>query len=465
MASIKERNGKFCVIYHYIDNEGKRRQRWETYDTKAEAKKRKNEVEYKLHRGTFTVPKCKTLKELLQEYIILYGKEKWALSTYEGNTGQINNYINPMIGDVPLDKVNTRFIESYYQELLKTPAVINPITGKSKNKFVSTGTIQDIHKILHSCFEQAIKWEIMEKNPCDYATVPKHKEQKRGAWSVDHLMKALDDCDSEYLKLALNIAFVTSVRIGELLALTWDCVDISEEAIEEGRSYIYINKELQRVQKDTIKALNGKDIIITFPEKNKLCKTVRVLKTPKTDSSIRKIYIPKSVALMLVEWKKQQDDIKEILREDYNDYNLVMASSYGMPGSESHIRSNLKKLIEKNNLPSVVFHSMRHTSVTYKLKLNGGDIKSVQGDSGHSQSKMVTDVYAHIIDDDRRKNAEIFENAFYNKENLNPQIHETQNSNFMNPPDGIDTELIFKALSNPEMAALLSAFAKKLEKS
>ena len=37
---------------------------------------------------------------------------------------------------------------------------------------------------------------------------------------------------------------------------------------------------------------------------------------------------------------------------------------------------------------------------------------------------MVTEVYGHIIDEDRRKNAERMENAFYNKENLNPDIHE-----------------------------------------
>ena len=67
---------------------------------------------------------------------------------------------------------------------------------------------------------------------------------------------------------------------------------------------------------------------------------------------------------------------------------------------------------------------MHHTSVTYKLKLSGGDIKAVQGDSGHAQADMVTEVYGHIIDEDRRKNAERMENAFYNKENLNPDIHE-----------------------------------------
>ena len=47
MASIKQRGDKFCVIYHYNDNNGKRRQKWETYSTKAEAKRRAKEIEYK----------------------------------------------------------------------------------------------------------------------------------------------------------------------------------------------------------------------------------------------------------------------------------------------------------------------------------------------------------------------------------------------------------------------------------
>ena len=41
MASIRERNGKFNVIYSYTNEKGERKQKWETYETKAEAKRRK----------------------------------------------------------------------------------------------------------------------------------------------------------------------------------------------------------------------------------------------------------------------------------------------------------------------------------------------------------------------------------------------------------------------------------------
>ena len=113
----------------------------------------------------------------------------------------------------------------------------------------------------------------------------------------------------------------------------------------------------------------------------------------------------------------------------------------------------------------VVFHSLRNTSVTYKLKLSGGDTKAVQGASGHAQADMVTEVYGHIIDEDRRKNAEMMENAFYNKENLNPQMKEDKSdSKKIEVPDGVDAELLMKVLANPEMAALLTSLAKTMDK-
>ena len=99
--------------------------------------------------------------------------------------------------------------------------------------------------------------------------------------------------------------------------------------------------------------------------------------------------------------------------------------------------------IFKLTFTTVVFHSLRHTSVTYKVKLSGGDIKAVQGDSGHARADMVTEVYGHIIGEDRRKNAEMMENAFYNKENLNPQMKGSEeSSNTIAVPEGVDAELL-----------------------
>ena len=193
------------------------------------------------------------------------------------------------------------------------------------------------------------------------------------------------------------------------------------------------------------------------------------MKTPKTETSNRKVYIPSHVGKCLKELKAEQDHTKEILGNEYKDYNLVLAMTFGMPIGASHVRTKMKQIIKKEGLPDVVFHSLRHTSVTYKLKLSGGDIKAVQGDSGHAQADMVTEVYGHILDEDRKKNAQLMENAFYNKENLNPDIHgasgtqNNNNNNMISVPEGVDADMLMKVLGNPEMAALLTSLAKSIK--
>ena len=375
----------------------------------------------------------------MKEYIVLYGKEHWGVSNYTKVVSMINNYIIPSIGDQKLTEINTRYLEKFYQTLSKMPGRKNPISGKAKDH-VSPSTVRDVHKILRCAFQQAVKWELMEKNPAANATPPKWKKEKRKIWTAETVMYALDVCEDERLKLAISLAFSCSLRMGELLGLTWDCVDISEEAIEEERAFIFINKEAMRVEKEAIAELNGKGILLIFPEKSTLNKTVLVLKNPKTESSVRKIFLPTTVANQLVEWKKKQDETKKVLGDAYDDYNLVMTTLLGMPVSDGSIRKS------------------------FKLKLNGGDIKAVQGDSGHSQINMVTDVYSHIIDDDRRKNATMFENAFYKKKNLNPTLKKNDvGETLLTVPEGIDAELLAKVLTNPEMTALLASFAKAMK--
>ena len=112
----------------------------------------------------------------------------------------------------------------------------------------------DFHvAIFRNCFQQAVKWDLMEKNPALLATVPKHKAEKREFWTAETLMHALEVCDDDRLRIALNLAFSCSLRMGEILGLTWDCCDISKEAIETNQAYIYVNKELQRVTKDAVR--------------------------------------------------------------------------------------------------------------------------------------------------------------------------------------------------------------------
>lgn len=308
------------------------------------------------------------MKELVREYVRIYGHNEWGVSTYDGNIGLINNYILPTIGETPLSEINNHFMEKYYASLLKMPAV-KSTRNMNEDKMITAATVHQIHKVLRSCFRQAVKWEMMDKNPAIDATLPKYKAEEREIWTAEMLMQAIDACENKWLKVAFHLAFAATVRIGELLGLTWDCVDVSEEAIAENRAYIFINKQVERVSRNAVDELDAKEVILIFPSQKKNNKTVRVLKTPKTDTSERKVYIPKFVAQILVDIKKEQYELKDILGSEYQDYNLVMATTFGLPIGDSYLRDQMQKVIDKEGLPDVVFHSLRHPYVKHTTKI------------------------------------------------------------------------------------------------
>lgn len=102
-------------------------------------------------------------------------------------------------------------------------------------------------------------------------------------------------------------------------------------------------------------------------------------------------------------------------------------------------------------MPRVCFHSLRHSSTTYKLKLNHGDLKATQGDTGHAQVDMITKIYAHILDEDRKVNAQKFESALYSVTDLRTVTPPPEKGN-----TGIDiAQLIDGLQKSPELANTL----------
>ncbi|MCL2670409.1 MAG: site-specific integrase [Clostridiales bacterium] len=412
MASIVKRKSKYAVVYFYDDEQGEKRQKWETWGTLKEAKKRKAQIELKQASGTFVRPSLKTVSDLLYDFVELYGVSKWALSTFDGKKALIDNYINPIIGDVKLSDLTPRMMDNYYLKLQKVKRASRTGEG-TEDEYISTRNIIEIHKVLNCAFNQAVRWECLENNPASRATLPHYEKKTRDIWTADELFHALEVCDDDRLTLAIHLAFSCSLRLGEIVGLTWDCVDIEEESILANNASLYVNKELTRASKVALEKLDNKDVLKVFPAVFSSNSTALVLKKPKTKSSVRRVWLPVTVARMLADWKEEQEEMKEILGGEYYDYNLVIALPNGRPLEGQVLSRSFSSLIRANDLPNVVFHSLRHTSTTYKLKLNKGDMKAVQGDTGHAQLKMVSDVYSHILDEDRRNNAAKFEEAFY----------------------------------------------------
>ena len=159
---------------------------------------------------------------------------------------------------------------------------------------------------------------------------------------------------------------------------------------------------------------------------------------------------------ILREWKKAQDELKSFLGDEYQDFDLVVALPNGRPRENRIIEKEFSLLKEKAGLPNVDFHFLRHSSTTYKLKLNHGDLKVTQGDTGHAEIDMITKVYAHILDEDRKINAQKFESAFY----ANPDLRNAKPPQEPEKPQAqtLDLAALVEQLQkSPELANTLAA--------
>lgn len=373
---------------------------------------------------------------------------------YDSQTALIANYINPIIGDMEVQAITPRVVDKYIQTLQKTPPVCKR-NRKPKTEFVSNQNIEKIIKLLRCAFKQAVRWELIGKNPFDNVVLPKTEYKKRDIWDAETIRLALDQCTDNKLYIAMNLAFACSLRMGEILGLTWKNVHIEDENIATDNAYIYIEAELARASKQAIETLGEKDIYHIFTPLMPNTSTRIILKKPKTDSSIRKVWLPKTVAYILREWKKSQEELKSFLGDEYQDFDLVVALPNGRPCENRIIEKEFSLLKQKAGLPNVVFHSLRHSSTTYKLKLNHGDLKATQGDTGHAEIDMITKVYAHILDEDRKVNAQKFENAFYA---VNRDLRNVQPPQEQSQAATLDlAALIDQLQKSPELAQTLAA--------
>ena len=375
------------------------------------------------------------------------------MSMYDSQTALIANYINPIIGDMEVQDITTRVVDKYIQTLQKTPSVSRK-NRKARTEFVTNSTIEKIIKLLRCAFKQAVRWELIEKNPFDNVVLPKTEYKKRDIWDAETIRLALDQCTDSKLYIAMNLAFACSLRMGEILGLTWKNVHIEDENIATDNAYIYIEAELARASKQAIETLGEKDIYHIFTPLMPNTSTRIILKKPKTDSSIRKVWLPKTVAYILREWKTSQEELKSFLGDEYQDFDLVVALPNGRPCENRIIEKEFSLLKQKAGPPNVVFHSLRHSSTTYKLKLNHGDLKVTQGDTGHAEIDMITKVYAHILDEDRKINAQKFESAFY----ANPDLRKVTPPQEQPQAQTIDLAALIEQLQkSPELANTLAA--------
>ena len=420
MASIMKRGNTYSVRYNYKDHAGKPCKGWETFKTKAEAQERKITVEKELLDGTFLVPDTMTVEAMLYKWIpIQSSKHKWSPKTYTQSVAMVQNLIVPYIGKRKVQELRTYDVEKFYATLAKTPCgqyvqgVKQELTEKQKKRLLSSTSIHEVHTLLKTAFSYAVEWDLIHKIPLP-RDAPKVNAEERTIWDEKTMLAALQTIENPALHLAVHMSMILSLRESEILGLQPSDLDFDAA---DGIGTFRINKSMQRVRKDALNQVDDGCIIKVFPDKLERSTTSLILKSTKTASSCRTIFMTSALKEELKKWLNQlaTDERKDPTR--YHDSGMLFRLPNGLAVEPVLIRKKFLKWQDAHpEFPRIVFHGLRHSSATYQLLQSDGDFKSVQGNTGHATASVLMDTYAHTQDKPRLELTEKIEANFYSQD-------------------------------------------------
>lgn len=333
-------------------------------ETKAQRALKKLERELKNGETTewHNISFCDFLKEWLRE-----NKDFYKPSTWEGYekvvTGKILPYFekkNYKLGELKGKDFSTYF--SY----LKSNGKCNGEGGLGKK------TIINIRGVLSAALKYAVQNDMIEYNYIDRSQLPKFDEvikEERTVYTeeeIKNLLSYAKETNSKML-LFLYLAIYTGARKGELLGLTWDCIDFK-------------NKQLTIRQNRT----GSKKEVLS------------VLTTPKSKNSTRILPLPSEIIVMLKAEKKKQENMKKFLGDMYinEKYDYVIRKDDGSCYNPNSVNRIIKRIAVAVGLPPCRVHDFRHAFASILFE-NDTSLKDVSQLLGHGQTSTTERIYVH----------------------------------------------------------------------
>lgn len=281
------------------------------------------------------------LEQWLNYYVRPYAKER----TYQKYKSQVDLHIIPKIGE---------------QDMADLPAVgLQEFVVSLSEKGLSANSVNGVITVLKSSLKRAEMLNLVEKQYTACIQRPKNREKQVECFSKTEQRK-IEAYIFEKNKpklLGIILCLYTGLRIGELMALEWSDVDLQKGMIK-------ISKSCHDAWR------NGE--------------YVKVIDSPKTQSSERIIPLPKQLILCLKDWKKQVD----------GNYVISGERRHGAPVRS--YQKTFERVLSRLNIAHKGFHSLRHTFATRALEC-GMDVKTLSELLGHKNPTVTLKRYAHSM--------------------------------------------------------------------
>lgn len=269
-------------------------------------------------------------------------------------TFNLEKYILPRVGSIPLRGINRSTIESCLSNL--------------KANGLATSTLRNVRATFSTVLQCAVSRNCMDRNPTHGLQIRESDvREERRFYSPAQIRLLLGSLTGQCHDVVL-IAVATGMRIGEILGLRWKRVDLLRSTIEVAE--IFSSGEFG---------------------------------TPKTKSSRRVLPIAPGLRGIL----------ESMRPADVRPDALVFETSKGTPLSSKNLYNReLAPACDRLGLPRVSWHAFRHSHATL-LNENGESLKTAQALLGHSDLETTLGTYIHVVPDTQRRAVAKVENVVF----------------------------------------------------
>lgn len=361
-GSLRERNGK---IQARVLVDGRRLTR--TFANKTEARKWIRQTLSDADQGILPADGEKVkVDEFLGQWLAIK-KASVKPKTYELYEYVTRLHITPTLGRLKLRDLRADHLHSLYAAKLESG--------------LAPRTVQIAHRMLHGALKAAVQWGLLGRNVADAVIAPKPRRPEMKVWTPAEAAAFLKATADDRMGPAYVLMLYCGLRLGELLALKWDDVDLSSGRLQ-------VRRTLQRLKR-------GQGLVTG---------------EPKSAHGRRQIVLPGPAGDALRQRKVRQMEERLAAGGRWKETGYVFTTGIGTPFEPSNVDHYFAREVKRLGLPPIRVHDLRHTCATMLLS-RGVHPKIVQELLGHSQISLTMDTYSHVLPTMQEEAARVMELA------------------------------------------------------
>jgi len=378
-ASLQIKRDKYFVVLNWVDESGKRKQKWvgtdlsSTGNNKRKAEQKRLEI-LREWETKITLRGNDILFSVYLDNWLEETKSTIAYSTYCDYKRTIQGSICPYFESrkILLCDLKTYHIQEFYNFKL------------TEDK-LSPNTIHHYHAYIHKALDYAVKTERLNANPSDKVDLPKKVKHVADFYTADEIRKVVGGAMGTQLEAPVLLGAWFGMRRGEILGLKWECIDFN-------------NCTLSVTGTVSDKRVTGTRL-----------ENLRYKPSAKTDSSIRTFPMHPTAVEYFQSLKLKQDTRKKNPNYNHAWDEFVCVRENGDLIPPEYVSRTFPKLCEKCGLRKIGIHELRHSNISLLLE-NGASMKELQEWAGHSSYSTTANIYSHVYSNSKQKLSETLEN-------------------------------------------------------